>query len=162
MWRSALISLRSFMESYLCFIYFKDHPVELELWQKGDFRLEPKGLRQYCVKHPKICRYALSKAAAARLDNEYAKLSGSVHGSKVDFRMTSPSSYPAIATSDAARLKSWQGLQTQVVRNSLLIFLGLHCGLLQGAAHPAFRKILAVNFTPATKRAIKAQMGINL
>lgn len=162
MWRSALISLRSFMESYLSFIYFKDHPVELAQWKNGEFRIEPKTLRQYCMKHPNLKSRAVVKNAAARLDGEYSKLSGSVHGSKVDFRMTSSSSYPAIATDNVNRLRAWQKLETQVVRTALLIFLGLYFEKLQGAAHPVFRKVMAGGFTLATKQAIKSQLGINL
>lgn len=162
MWRSALISLRSFMESYLSFVYFKDHPIELVQWKNGEFRVEPKILRQYCMKHPNLKSRAVVRAAVARLDSEYSKLSGSVHGSKVDFRMTSSSSYPAIATDEIIRLRAWQKLETQVVRTALLIFLGLYFERLQGAAYPVFRKIMAVGFPPATKQAVKSQLGINL
>ena len=162
MWRSALISLRSFMESYLAFVYFKDHPVELAQWKVGELRLEPKVLRQYCVKHPELKKYSVVKSATQRLDSEYSKLSGSVHGSKVDFRMTSASAYPAIATGDLSRLRAWQKLQTQSVQTSLLIFIGLFAGRLHGAAHPLFRKVLNANFPPKIRQDVKAQLGINI
>ena len=150
------------MESYLAFIYFKDHPIELMQWKSGEFRLEPKILRQYCMRHPAIKEFSIAKAASQRLDAEYSQLSGFVHGSKVDFRMTSPSKYPAIATVERARLMKWQKLQTMVVRTSILLFAALYKDKLQGAAVPVFRRILSEVLTKASRSSIKNQMKVNL
>lgn len=162
MWRSAYIALRSFMESYLGHIYFQDHPVELELWMAGKLKIEPKVLRGYCRTHPAITAHATPKSASEKLETQYARLSSSVHGSKVDFRMTDASTFPAIATSDAISLKKWQSLATDLIRTALIIYLALHAGRLKGAAHPAFRKVLGVALTPTAKAGVKAQLGVVL
>src|SRR5262249_46734910 len=38
-WRSALKSLRSCIENVLFCLFYKDHPIELQLWHKGRHRL---------------------------------------------------------------------------------------------------------------------------
>lgn len=161
MWRSSLISLRAFMESYLAFIYFRDHPVELRQWSSGALKLEPKNLRQYCLKHPDICAYPIALASAKKLDTEYSKLSGSVHGARTDFRMTGPSSYPAISTPDLVRLRKWIKLKRDVVRTALVLMLTLNASALRGSSHPVFRKVLGSCLLPSSKLSIKQQIGVS-
>lgn len=162
MWRSAHIALRSFMESYLGHIYFQDHPIELELWADEKFKTEPRDLRAYSRTHPAIAGYAISKSASDKLDSQYARLSKSVHGSKVDFRMTDASNFPAIASSDVIKLRKWQSLAADVVRTALVLYLSLHADKLKGAAHPVFRKVLGASLTPTMKVGVKAQLGVVL
>lgn len=162
MWRSSLISLRAFMESYLAFVFFRDHPIELRQWSEGDFRLEPKNLRQYCVKHPDVGAYPIALSTAMKLDGEYSKLSGSVHGTRTDFRMTAASSYPAISTADVMRLKKWIKLERNVVRTSLVLLLALNSKSLKGAAHPVFRRVIGACLSSAVKSSIRQQMSITV
>jgi hypothetical protein len=162
MWRSSLISLRAFMESYLAFVFFRDHPIELRQWKEGNFRLEPKNLRQYSLKHPEVVAFPVALAAAKKLDSEYSKLSGSVHGTRTDFRMTAPSSYPAISTADVVRLRKWIKLERDVVRTALVLFLALNVRSLKGAAHPVFRRVLGACLSSGIKNSIKQQMSVTV
>lgn len=162
MWRSASISLRSFMESYLSFIYFKDHSIELELWKAGKFKIEPKNLRVYCANHPVLTASSVVKNATGALDKHYSELSGFVHGAKVDFRMTKQTDYPAISSPDSVRLKKWQSLQGKVVGDALIIFLGLYSGKMTGASHLLFRKVLGTVISKSKKTNLKVQLSINI
>src|SRR6202035_1237450 len=56
-WRSALHALRSSIENTLCAIYYRDHPIELELWSAGKFRIGFTGLLDYLRTHPRLVQF---------------------------------------------------------------------------------------------------------
>src|SRR5437867_1900885 len=53
-WRSALKSLRSCIENVCSCLYYKDHPVELELWTAGNHRMDFINLIKYLWRHPEL------------------------------------------------------------------------------------------------------------
>ena len=53
-WRSALMSLRSCIENTCYSLYYKDHPVELRLWESGKHRPSFAEIHSYLASHPDI------------------------------------------------------------------------------------------------------------
>jgi hypothetical protein len=51
-WRSALKALRSCIENVMFCLYYKDHPVELILWEKGLHRPQISDFITYLERHP--------------------------------------------------------------------------------------------------------------
>jgi hypothetical protein len=80
-WRSALKSLRGCIENTLHCLYFKDHPVELQLWSVGRFRLAFSELCDYFLHHPQFDAVPPHLSGLDLVRKEYGVLSRAVHGS---------------------------------------------------------------------------------
>ncbi len=86
-WRSSLQALRSCLENALCSIYYKDHPVELELWACGQFRIGFSEVHRYLLAHPSLTNIDNQLTGLELIGEEYATLSKAVHASAANFRM---------------------------------------------------------------------------
>src|ERR1700722_12137427 len=82
-WRSALQALRSCIENVLCAVYYRDHPVELELWGRGKFVIGFTELMRYAERHPQLSSIGGQISGLDTLRSEYETLSKAVHGSAV-------------------------------------------------------------------------------
>src|SRR5204862_7086402 len=81
-WRSALMSLRSCIENTCYCLYYKDHPVELRLWESGKHRPPFAEIHGYLASHPDIEPLGSSPVTGlANLKSEYGTLSRAVHAS---------------------------------------------------------------------------------
>lgn len=82
--------MRSTLENTLYFLYYKDHPVELQLWQQQRHRLGFTDLIAYFKGHPLLAEFNhQSETGIVALEDAYASLSKAVHGSVSYFRMVS-------------------------------------------------------------------------
>jgi hypothetical protein len=87
-WRPSLQSLRSTLENTLFFLYYKDHPVELQLWQQQKHRIGFTDLVAYFKGHPLLAGFNhQTDTGIVRLEDAYSSLSKAVHGSVSYFRM---------------------------------------------------------------------------
>lgn len=139
--RVALKSLRSAIENTLYMLYYKDHPVEYELWKAGSHRLGFSELLQYMQAHPSLAGVEASLNGLQLLKQEYATLSRAVHGGR-PFRMTAADVGTNIWEFDRARIGMWSTREGCVVRALNQALLSIYKEHLQGTANRNLRELL--------------------
>jgi len=159
-WRAALQSLRSFMENIMSAIYYADHPIELEKWETGDFRLSPRELREYCASHPRIAAVNKSLNVKDALDAEYATLSKAVHASNTLFRMTTAAGDINIGSFSDAELGKWSTREKATISICTLIVVAVLHTQLDGAKRPQLRKALGLTLSAQARKAAKEALGV--
>jgi hypothetical protein len=160
MWRSGFKSLRSYLENFLCFVYYKDHTIELELWKNGKFRIGASALFKYCDSHPKLGVSKTAKAALDQLKKDYERLSVAVHASRTDYRMTSAASYPQLSTSSKVSLGHWQSRELSAVRACVLVLFVLFSRNFTGAAHKGVRSVVGPVLTASSRSKLLAEHAV--
>jgi len=160
-WRASLQSLRSFLENSLSGLYFKDHPIELRLWQAGQTKLAFSELSSYFKKHPDVGSLQQSVTGVPIIVAEYATLSKAVHGSAVNMRMTGDGSV-RISSSETARLNAWATRQTNVVRGVVLLTLCLNKNQFTGTRLLPVRSVLGAVLTNTGRTQTRTALSISI
>lgn len=161
-WRPALQSLRSFMENTLAAVYYTDHPVELEKWQQGRFRISPRDLREYVAEHPKVADLAADLKLKSLLDDEYATLSKAVHGSNSLFRMTTSDGKTNIASASKPELGKWSARERATVDLCATVLVSVLSVHLEGAKLPGLRKSMGIALMEKSRKALKKHLKVNI
>lgn len=161
-WRSALKALRSCIEDVFGALYFKDHPVELDLWSRGKFRLGFSSSVKYFENHPALCDLKSDLAGLALLQDEYATLSKAVHGSAKSFRMTDDVSGILLWNSEGAKLGAWSTRHKKVIEGLCLLTSCMFAERLAGTANPQTRAVLAFAIGSSRRAQLKSQLHIHI
>jgi hypothetical protein len=161
-WRSSLQSLRSIIENSLCSIYYNDHPIELQLWLKGEYRIGFTELHKYMCKHPMISDVGNDIAGLDIIKDEYATLSQAVHASAQNFRMTKSSSAILLWNTDKSQAGMWSSRERKVIEGISLLFVCLHRDSLIGSKNSNLREILKYSITDPKKSALKNKLNITI
>jgi hypothetical protein len=161
-WRSSLKAMRSCIENTANAIYFKDHPVELEQWNRGEFRLGFTRLLSYLEAHPRLSSVDKAKTGLQYLEQEYATLSRAVHASAVGFRMTDSASDILLWNTDKARAGQWASRETKVIEGISLLFAFLFSDQLTGTQHSGVRTMLGFTISPAKRAVLKKELNISI
>lgn len=159
--RVALQSLRSSIENSLLSVYYMDHPVELEQWNEGVFKIGFRELIKYFNNHPRLAKLHEKVCSLNELNSEYEILSKAVHGSAKNFRMT-PGGRVSLWSSDKVTLNKWQTRERSTVMaiNSLLICIFRDD--LQGTANGNLRKSLGFLYSSKKRDEIKTAIQVNI
>lgn len=161
-WRYALKSLRSFIENSLSFLYFKDHPIELQRWQFGSFKIGFSDLVSYLDAHPKLHGYKANALGLTALKKEYGILSRAVHASGKDFRMTSEGEVNRVFLGNEIPLNKWATREQETVNavNTLYLFFFRDC--LRSANERNHRQAIGLTFPQDRARLIKEEIGVHI
>lgn len=161
-WRSALQSLRSVIENTLCCVYYKDHPIELSLWEKGEFRIGFTELFKYLCKHPLISDIGESASGLELIKTEYATLSKAVHASATDFRMTKKSSSILLWNTEKSHAGMWGTRERKVLEGISLLLCCIHRDALSGTKNPGLRASLHYTISKGKRAELKARFSITV
>lgn len=161
-WRSALQALRSCIENVLNAVYYNQHPVELELWARGAFRITFSDLHKYMTHHPHISNLGQSLSGLDLMKTEYAVLSKAVHASAANFRMTDGASKVLLWSVDEARLGAWSTRERRVIDAICSLFVCLFASELQAAKNPQLRSVLSFAISAARQKQFKNVLKVNL
>lgn len=162
-WRSALKSLRSCIENTMQCLYYKDHPVELELWQLGNHRLGRSALQAYLEAHPKIREIKPQKVTGLEfLAQEYGTLSRAVHASAKGFRMTVDADVVQLCSDDRASLGKWLTREKSVLISINLLLIAMYKPELEAGRLSGLRESIALAIPQSYYRDIKSAYGVNL
>lgn len=160
-WRYSLKSLRSFIENCMAFIYFRDHPVELELWSLGKFRNGFSELWNYSKTHPALRGVRESDSGLELVKKEYAVLSRAVHAA-ASFRMTSEGTVNDVFLLDEVRMRKWQTREAAVIKSMNVLLVLLYKESMRGAKNLNHRKILGFSIDEEWATTIKKIAGVNI
>lgn len=160
-WRSALQSQRAAIENYLNAIFFKDHPVELELWATNKFTTQFSEMYSYFLKHPKNFRREPRLFGMDIIKSEYATLSKAVHGSAQAFRMSSEDG-PSFFSDDITLLAKWDHRNRQVIRGLCLLLLSIFQDDLVATRKRNLRLSLAHGLRAGDKDWIKEEFKVTI
>jgi hypothetical protein len=161
-WRSALKALRSLLENTLCGLYYKDHPVELELWLSGKFRISFSDLYNYFIKHPSLAGISRNLIGLDVVSQEYSTLSKAVHASTIDFRMTDRASTVLLWSQQKSKCSMWQSREKRVVESVCLLMICLFKDELQGTKKTALREMLYFALSPSKRALVKGELHITI
>lgn len=162
-WRSALMSLRSCIENTCYSLYYKDHPVELTLWENGKHRPGFSEIHHYLSNHPEIEPLGSAPITGlAAIKSEYGTLSRAVHASAKGFRMSRSMHVVAFWSSDTASLGRWRTRERLTLAALNLILISMFRSRLQGTQQRGLSLSLANVVPNALHRRIKADLKVNL
>lgn len=160
-WRASLQSLRAFLENAAFCMFFKDHPVELELWTTGKYKPGFAETKEYLVRHPRFLGLGPSLTGIQIIGDEYSTLSRAVHGG-ASFRMTIKGDETLLWSSEKASLGAWATREASAVTAVNLILLTMFHRELQGAALPLLRKAISLAVPEGRHSLIRKSLGITL
>ncbi len=160
-WRTALKGLRSCIENVLACLYYKDHPVELQLWLNGEYRLGFVEVHKYFGKHPVLKKIPSSLTGLEILAKEYAILSKAVHASAASFRMTADGRVN-LWSNDRAQLRKWATRERQTITGINLLILSLFHTKLQGGSLIGLRQALTLAIPSSMRRKIRETLAVKL
>ena len=161
-WRSALQSLRSCIENVLCAIYYNEHPIELELWEGGQFRIGVTDLIRYMERHPHISALGTQLTGLEAINGEYATLSKAVHASAVNFRMTDSASTVLLWSADPIQARMWSTREKRTVEGLSLLMVCLHKMSLEGTKLTPLRNVLRFSIGTSKRRGLRKRLLINI
>lgn len=161
-WRGGLQCLRSCIENILTCLFYKDHPIELLLWQKGKHRPGFSELHTYFSNHPHLTGIPLADAGLDSLKSEYATLSKAVHASAEIFRMTQGAAVPTLWSSDPTRLSKWASREAAVLRSVNLLLLSLFREDLRGTQHRLIRQAASLVIARSSHTRLLQSLGVRL
>jgi len=161
-WRTALMSLRSCIENVVFFLYYKDHPVELELWQRGRHRLPFSSGITYLKGHPAVEGVPKGLAGLELIEKEYSTLSRAVHASAKSFRMTTATSTPTLWSFTPQSISGWSTRERSVIQGLNYILLCLFREALCGTRLPNLRKSISLVVPRAKHVAIRQHYKVSL
>jgi len=159
-WRAALQSLRSCVENVLCSIFYNEHPVELELWAKGDFRIGFADLHRYMVKHPRLSSYGSAITGLDTIKGEYELLSKAVHASAKSFRMTEGAAKVLLWSIEEAKLGAWSTREKRVLEAICSLSACYFALQLQGNKQAGLRSVMFFAIGKARRDQLKQRVGI--
>ncbi len=160
--RPALQTLRSGLEDIATGLYYAEHPVEFERWNRGKHRLTVSELFSYFRTHPRLEDRPASVCPLGNLESEYSSLSRAVHGSAVNFRMTGDSDGNIVWKGDKVALSKWNTRHTQVLRGCNLLLLNLFSEELEGTKRRDLRRLIGQCLTATQANAVRQTLSINL
>jgi len=161
-WRSALKSLRSSLENVMCCLYYKDHPIELELWHQGQHRLTFSALCDYFDHHPRTMSLQAGLTGLPTLKSEFSTLSRAVHASAKGFRMTADAKSTLLWIANKSSLGAWATREAATIAALNLLLMTLFRGDIQGSSQQNLRKAISLAI-PLTKHSkIKSNLKITL
>lgn len=160
-WRSALQSQRAAIENYLNALFFKDHPIELELWAAGKYTTQFTDMYSYFLKHPKNIGREPKFFGMDIIKAEYATLSKAVHGSAQAFRMSSEHG-PSFFSDDVALLAKWDHRNRQVIRGLCLLLLSIFQNDMVATRKRNLRQSLALALRAGDKNWIKSEFAVTI
>jgi len=161
-WRSSLNALRSCIEDIFGALYFKDHPVELELWKLGKFRLGFSSTVKYFEDHPSLLGIDGALTRLAVVKEEYATLSKAVHGSAKSFRMTENIAGILLWSTEVSKLGAWDTRHKKVLESLSLLTICMHSERLKGAAHAQLRAVLGFAIGNSRRIQLRDQLHIHI
>lgn len=161
-WRSALQSLRSFVENAAGAIYYSEHPVEARRFAAQDFRLTWTETKEYLKSYPYSTPSAFRDSLWQVLGEEYGELSRAVHGSTDSFRMTAGQQYPSICSSSPQLVGAWATRMLAAARAVNLVLLQHYASDLEGARLPALREDVSKAVTSRDRTTVRQAVGIVL
>lgn len=161
-WRTALQSLRSVIENVLCAIYYNDHPIELELWESGQFVVGFSELIKYMEKHPRLSSTPRTVSGLEIIQSEYGTLSKAVHGSAAGFRMTDSLTNVLLWSDDPKKASMWSTREKKTVEGLLLLLIALHSPLLEGARLPGLREVIGLGVSTASRKLLKSHLKVSI
>lgn len=161
-WRPALMCLRSLIENTLSFVYYKDHPVEFELWKSGLHRMQFTQLVNYLEAHPNARKLDQKHMGIDNLKSEYSTLSKAVHSSNLLFRMTKTGRVQGLNNPSSEELGKWATRERCVIRSINMLMLVIFSDHLKGAANKDLRKVVSVSLKPSSYPFFKQNFGIIL
>lgn len=146
-WRSALKALRGAIDNTLFCLYYKDHPVELQLWSKGEHKPTFSELFTYLDNHP--ARLATPTIdSLPDLRNEYSTLSKAVHASSITFRMTKNIKETLLWSANKEELGKWETRERAVIQSINLLLLSHYRHTMTGAAAAGLRDVMSLAISP--------------
>jgi hypothetical protein len=160
--RSALKALRAAIENVYFFLYYKDHPVELEKWNFGRHKLGFTELTSYFEAHPSVLGKQLAANAISALKDEYSTLSKAVHGSAKAFRMTQNLCDIRLWGGDAISVGKWSAREKIVIGSLNILLIHIFRDSLVGAKARGLRETLGLVIPKAQHSSIKSETGIVL
>jgi hypothetical protein len=162
-WRSALMSLRSSIENTCYSLYYMDHPVELELWYKGEHRPAFSEIHTYLEKHPEIKVLGNSPITGlALIKTEYSTLSRAVHASSKGFRMSPNAREVVLWNADAASLGRWISRERSTLCGLNLLLTAIFRRFLQGAQQIGMRQSLSLVIPKSFHLRIKSELKVTV
>jgi hypothetical protein len=161
-WRISLKSLRAVIEASLNSLYFREHPVELELWMSGKYRTSFSELLAYFEKHPRISEAPTTISGISTLKGEYATLSKAVHGSNTKFWMTDPISSVLLWSDSTVKLSQWRTRESKVLEAIACVVICLFKEKLTGTNLPQVRQMLGYLVSPAHRAEIKKELKVSI
>jgi len=161
-WRSALQSLRSSIENVLSSFYYSSHPVELELWSDGKFRIGFQELHKFLSTHPRIRKINANTSGLTDLKSEYETLSKAVHASAISFRMTGGQDKVSLWSTDQGKLSAWSTRERKVIEAVCALTSCFFVDDLQGAKNQTLRTMLQFVIRSSRRTAFRTDLKINL
>lgn len=160
-WRSALTSLRSCIENCLFFLFYKDHLIELKLWDQTKHKLGFTEMHNYLEHHPSFISIKDKNITGLPgLKEEYSTLSRAVHASAKSFRMSADMQNTSLWKPNSAELGKWATRERAVFKNLNLVLLCIFREHLQGTNQSALRKIIGHTLKNISTSKIKTDLGI--
>ncbi|TFZ57371.1 hypothetical protein E4V01_15660 [Methylorubrum sp. Q1] len=161
-WRSSLKALRSFIENCLAALYYKDHPIELELWGQGKFRIGFTDLTKYFLDHPHLQGVPAALSGLEAIKEEYATLSQAVHGSAASFRMTDSAAEILLWKTEAAKIGMWATRERKTIESVVLLIVTLYRDKLSATQLPALRQVLYYAISESKRTKLKSELKITI
>lgn len=160
-WRSALMALRSCIENTYNCLYYKDHPIELRLWEEGKHKPGFSEMHSYLEHHPDVISIADKAVTGLELiKKEYAVLSRAVHASAVDFRMSPDINSVSLWKPDIPSLNKWSARERAVLGPLNMLLTSIFRQDLQGTSQPGLRKVLNLAISSTHYFKIKTNLGV--
>jgi hypothetical protein len=142
-------------------LFYKDHPVELELWQRGQHRMEFNALFDYLSRHPQIASVSRQCSGLDVVRKEYGVLSRAVHGSAT-FRMTAGQDSTALWESSKVNLAKWATRESVSLTGLNLLLMAMFRQHLQGARLPTLRSLISLAVPASKYGLVKKELGVSL
>lgn len=161
-WRVSLQSLRSCIENTLFCMYYKDHPIELRQWTKGEHKLNFTETMKYFTKHPDFSGLDESICGLDFLNREYSILSKAVHASAKSFRMTKGLKTTSLMNDNLHSLGAWNTRHQNTLRGLNTFLVVLHKDTLTGASHRNLRKTISLSIPVSMHIRIRKDLNISL
>ena len=161
MWRPALQSLRSCIETVLNTCYYADHPIEFQRWESGGHKNEFSKLLDYFSKHPAFCGQSGLPDVLAHIRREYATLSKAVHASSVSFHMTSGGSI-TITDSDGMKHSQWVSRHSSTLLWLNFLLIVLYSEALSGPSNIDLRRSVSLAVPSTYHDDVASNLNVHL
>jgi hypothetical protein len=161
-WRSALQALRSCLENVVSCLFYKDHPIELEMWVQGRYRFGFRDGWDYLSKHPKFVSINKDYNGLNVISREHATLSKAVHAASRDFRMTGDASTVLLWSYSEPSLNKWLVRESTTIRGANLLLLTIFCDKLSATRLPDLRRAVSLAIPTGMHGRVKSTFGVTL
>jgi hypothetical protein len=162
-WRSSLMSLRSCIENTCYCLFYKDHPIELRLWETGAHRPGFSEIHSYFRQHPDVKDLSDSPVTGLTvIKKEYGTLSRAVHASARNFRMAPDASTTLLWKDNAVSLAQWIRREQQSLAGLNLLLATLFRTELLGAQQQSLRKALSLVIPPSLHSRVRSELKVRV